>query len=386
MRLLVDALHQRSGGGLQVALATVDALPDVPGLTDFELLCVRGSPLAEQARARRIPLRQVPDSELARFSDFARGRPPIDMSRYDCVYTIYGPPIRRRGHAVNVSGVAYSYLFYPDVDYWAGTPAHRRPARWLRDRLRLSSIQRADGWVFETETLRGRAIAQLGLDPARTTVITPGPSPFVTNPRPCARLAQRLRMLPDRPRVLLAADFYPNKNLTAVPRVARACRRLFGESPLFVFTLDPAGPGATVIRGLADQLGVRDDVFFLGRVSQQSIGQALAEAHCVLLLSEVESFSSNIIEAFVSGLPLVISDRDWARASCADAAVYVEPREPGSVARGLAEAMGAARDRLVARGAELARTRYLTQSERAAAAVRFLTHVHQLGRIESRKK
>jgi glycosyltransferase involved in cell wall biosynthesis len=365
-----------------VALATVDAMPQVPDIPRFDLLCVEGSPVADHGHTKKISVLTVENSPLGRLRAFTQGNPGIDMGRYDCVYTIYGPPIRKRGGAVNVSGIAYSYLFYPEVNYWGNTPLHRRPAQWARDRLRLAALRQADGWIFETEAMRGRALHQLGLEPARTAVIPPGPSPFVENPKHSPRLEETLRLLPDRPRVLLAANWHPNKNLHAVPGVARACRAMFGESPLFVLTLDPEIRGASEVASMAARLGVSNDVCFLGAVSQRSIGQVLAEVHCVMLLSELESFSSNVIEAFVTRVPLVISDRDWARAACRDAAVYVEPNDAESVARGVGQAMGAERSELVDRGAHLAKTMYLSQQARAVATLRFLTDVHGMGRVE----
>jgi glycosyltransferase involved in cell wall biosynthesis len=301
------------------------------------------------------------------------------MDHYDCVYTVFGPPIRKRGSTVNVVGVGYSNLFYPEVNFWRGAPLHRRPEHWLRDQLRLSAIRHADGWIFETEALRGRAQKKLGLEPARTAVVPPAPSPFIRNPKHSSRLEERLGRLPDRPRVLLAASWTPHKNLHMVPRVAHACRSLFGTSPAFVLTLEPDSSGANELRSAASKLGVAEDVHFIGVVSQRSIGQALAEVHCVMLLSELEGFSNNVIEAFVSGLPLVISDRDWARAACADAAVYVEPHDPGSVARGVERAMGDERRDLVQRGAHLAAAVYPSQDARAVAAARFLADIRRMG-------
>lgn len=66
---------------------------------------------------------------------------------------------------------------------------------------------------------------------------------------------------------------------------------------------------------------------------------ALEEVDVILLLSELESFSNNVLEAFSSRTPLVISDRDWARASCGNGALYVDPHDPDDVARALAQAV-----------------------------------------------
>jgi glycosyltransferase involved in cell wall biosynthesis len=54
-----------------------------------------------------------------------------------------------------------------------------------------------------------------------------------------------------------------------------------------------------------------------------------------VLPSLAESFSATCVEAMHFGVPLVTSDRDWAREACGDAAVYAEPTDPESLADAL---------------------------------------------------
>ena len=52
----------------------------------------------------------------------------------------------------------------------------------------------------------------------------------------------------------------------------------------------------------------------------------------VFLLSKLESFSNNIIEAWTFGKPLIASDEEWTHAICGDSAIYVERSSPEEIA------------------------------------------------------
>jgi len=44
-------------------------------------------------------------------------------------------------------------------------------------------------------------------------------------------------------------------------------------------------------------------------------------------LAQLESFSNNFIEAWKMRVPLVVTDSDWARDACGEAAAYVDPEK-----------------------------------------------------------
>lgn len=96
-----------------------------------------------------------------------------------------------------------------------------------------------------------------------------------------------------------------------------------------------------------------EQVEFLGGLHREEL-PALFESHDVLLFPSLfEAFGLPLIEAMVMNMPIVASDRDWAREVCGDAAQYVDPHDPNGWLDAL-ETIEAGGERINARGLERA--------------------------------
>ena len=69
--------------------------------------------------------------------------------------------------------------------------------------------------------------------------------------------------------------------------------------------------------------GVEDIVSVVGSVENSQLASIYKQIDVVVLLSKLESFSNNILEAWKFKKPLLISDELWSRSICKNAAVYV---------------------------------------------------------------
>ncbi|MBD5830621.1 glycosyltransferase [Janibacter melonis] len=371
MKILLDASHQRAGGGLQVSHGILSALTDDAFAEhDWHVLAPEGSTLHPAAAQIAIPSDAYPTSTVGRQT---RGRSVVrgvvDTFDPDVAYTVFGPPVPVRAGVTTAAGMAYSNLLYPEVDFWAHLPRRTRWKHEVRDRFRQHAVRQASGLILETEALRRRAIERWGYEEEATTVIRPAVGPNLLDPEEDGRVRNQLNLLPSSATfVLLASGYHPNKNVDQIPAIALEAPELH-----FVLTVEPGSPGGRELREVSQRLGVSDRVHLIGNVPQVSIGMLYQHADVLLLMSELESFSNNVSEAIATRTPLVLSDRDWARSAAGEAAVYVPPREPSKIAAGLRAALDPVDlDRRLDVGSSILAEHHGTHVGRLRHVVRFL--------------
>jgi glycosyltransferase involved in cell wall biosynthesis len=117
--------------------------------------------------------------------------------------------------------------------------------------------------------------------------------------------------------------------------------------------------------------GVRvegDGVRWLGEVGDEELARLYRGARCVAYVSLYEGFGLPVLEAMACGAPVVAARNDAAAEVAGDAAVLVDPLDPDAIAAGLAEAVDR-RDELRARGLERAATFRWADAARATVEV-----------------
>ena len=101
--------------------------------------------------------------------------------------------------------------------------------------------------------------------------------------------------------------------------------------------------------------GLAGKIENIGPVPSQMLSQVYRRADALIFPTLLESFSRTYSEAMYFGLPILTSDRDFARHLCRNAATYFDPLDADSVARAMARVMqdGGLRARLVENGRRL---------------------------------
>ena len=130
-----------------------------------------------------------------------------------------------------------------------------------------------------------------------------------------------------------------------IPRAAAALKAARPELGFeFVLTLDESMPEVRALLAQAEQLGVREHLNNLGPVDVAEAPDLYRSCHMAFMPSFLECFSANYPEAMASGIPLVASDLDFARAICGEAATYFDPDSADAAAAailGLLDSPGA---------------------------------------------
>jgi glycosyltransferase involved in cell wall biosynthesis len=143
------------------------------------------------------------------------------------------------------------------------------------------------------------------------------------------------------------------KNLAALDAAARALREQGIE-------LLAAGSGRSYMRSESD-VSIKE----LGYVPDEELPGLYTAARVVLMPSLYEGFGLPCLEAMASGTPVVAANRGALPETCGDAALIVEPDDPGAFADAAVAAITTERERLIQAG--LSRAARFTW-ERAARA------------------
>ena len=216
-----------------------------------------------------------------------------------------------------------------------------------------------------SDAARDDFVTNLGLDASRIDVTPLGvraPATALPEPEREAELRRRLG-LDGGQVVLCVAQKRPYKNLGALIRAASQ----LDKRPLVVLVGAPT-PHEEELRRLAAELGVQEQVRFVGWLSEADLEAIYRLAACFVLPSLIEGFGLPVLEAMARDVPVACSNRTAMAEVAGDAALLFDPDDQQAVTESIRRLL---RDRelassLVQRGRE--RVRMFTWERTAAAS------------------
>jgi len=331
MRVLLDCTPLVVGGGIQAGLAVLEGAERTTG---WEWHAAVSEQIARQTDAHGVGhnVRLHPVQGRSRLHKVVIGLQLRSIEREvhpDVVYTVFGPAYTLF-RARHLQGFAVPRMIYPEV---------RVPNESLRERLeyrlvrlaKAGALVRAKFLVVETEIVRQRVAALLGLPKARIFVVGNTYSPS---------FRRELAALPARATgghysVLVPSSYYAHKNLESIPTVAQALRRSGLRDFTFGLTLEAGGRPWQNILARATALGVESHIRTFGAVPHSRIAELYRQADAVFLPTLLECSTAVYPEAFLAGVPVVTSEMDFAHALCKDAALFVDPLDAEAAAAAL---------------------------------------------------
>jgi glycosyltransferase involved in cell wall biosynthesis len=136
-------------------------------------------------------------------------------------------------------------------------------------------------------------------------------------------------------RTLYVTQYYPHKNLEALVELFATCRQRLSSVVLFITVARSQHGGVERLLRSIERLGLEEQIVNLGPVEPGILPSLYARCDALLMPSLLESFSASYLEAMAFGVPVVTSERSFARAICEDAACYFDPRSIDSICSAL---------------------------------------------------
>ncbi len=111
-------------------------------------------------------------------------------------------------------------------------------------------------------------------------------------------------------RLLTVSRLSPKDRYKGCDRVIRTLPRVLAEVPSARYEVVGEGSLRPELERLAEELGVRRAVRFLGYVDDQTLDQVYRRAHVMVMPSTGEGFGIVYLEAWKHGLPVIVGNRD----------------------------------------------------------------------------
>ena len=197
-------------------------------------------------------------------------------------------------------GVPYLVTLRGNETLHAGYPCRRMLIR--------RTLRHAARVICVAESLRTFAIS-LGVDPAKAVTIPNGIDPEIFYPRDRAASRRKYGIADDQRVILSVGALIERKGHH---RVMRALHELRAEGVraclVIVGSAGPEGTYEEPLRKLAAELGLQDQVRFLGQVAPEALPELMSAADVLCLATTREGWPNVVHEALACGTPVVATD------------------------------------------------------------------------------
>lgn len=220
-------------------------------------------------------------------------------------------------------------------------------------KMMTAAARKADRIITVSEFSKADIVRFLKVDPTRIEVIYSGVSPIFRKIKDQSRMDEvRRRYGINRDYIFYAGIYKPRKNHDGL---LRAMQRLIasGISTQLVIA-GPMNEGLIPLKKLAAELGITEQVNFVGAISDADLTALYSGAQVYACPSIYEGFGFTVLEAMACGAPVVCSPATSLPEVAGEAAVYADPRSPEEFAQALTGVFSddKLRARLIAAGYE----------------------------------
>ncbi|WP_327018706.1 glycosyltransferase [Croceibacter atlanticus] len=335
MNLIVNLIPIKKGGGQQVASNFINQSlknknHNILFLVTSETYC---HTLLKDLDADFISINNSISSRI--FFQYFKLPFIIKRNKTDVLYTMFGPGLNFK-NIISITGCAYSNIFYPEIDFWSDYSFKQRIKLKLIDYYRLKTTLASDAIIFENRSMQERSIKLYNFPKERTKLILPSISDYkFENNDSFVKSLNSINS--NNFNILLLTGWHKNKNIEIVPLILYEIQKQGRYDISFVITVHINHPDSVKLYNEAVKLKVDKNIVFLGSVEPHNIPNLFQKIQAVGLFSLLESFSNNIIESWYFKKPLFISNEEWSKSICNEAAIYVQRDDPKDISNKILE-------------------------------------------------
>lgn len=380
MNILVNCATLKKGGGQNVALNFLyHVLQTPPKDITLVFLVAEDSALKPVLeKSGQFAYYIAPSNPLSRIKfELSQSQDMLKKHSIDVIYSYFGYGFFPKRYP-QVAGVAVSNIFTPGVKFWEGYPPIQRLKKWAIDMFRLFSIRRADGLIFENTALATQARNMM----PKKQITTIKPSIVIDDSK--SHTAPMLdKSNPDKKYGLFLCGWHRNKNVQLIPEIASKLKTLGVDFDFVITATVDDSPLCQSFLAAQKRYAVADRIHLIGPQDKSVLPQLYHDVDLVFLLSKLESFSNNIIEAWSFSRPLVTTDAAWSRAIMGEAALYVSRDNADDIALKIQSILNddTAAEYLVKLGqAQL--TLFPTIAEKSALEFEFIKDIYKRSRAK----
>ena len=213
------------------------------------------------------------------------------------------------------------------------------------------SARLADAIIINSNSLRSEIDRYLEVDPQKFRLIYEAVDHDIFKPgdRGAAR-AHVASFGISKQFVLFVSSLWRYKNCDGLLRAWKLVRHELAGRQLVIVGAERDGRYAAELHSLVDELGITDDVVFVGGVPLEETARFYQAADLLVYPSLNETFGLPILEAMACACPVVTSNTSAMPETAGGVALLADPHDPASLARSLLDATGSGADGLRTQG------------------------------------
>lgn len=319
---LFNMVSIKAGGGQQNTLSFLENIKS--DFLDFEYIvaCTEGTLVHKYCIENDIANFVVQNSMKARLYYEFFGF--FDLKkRYNIkgIFTIFGSAPIISPKVYKISGCAYSNIFQPEIDIWGYLGWFKKTIKKLVDFFRIFSLLQSDEIILETPFLQKKAANGL-LKNKKVSVIEMAPSKLVTDK---LKNASSVDLNNDVYTLLYLSGPQPNKRVDKFLDVIYFLNKRSDKKFILKITMpENSVYFIDVLLPKIKELSLQDYIRNIGTIAPQDVSSVIQTADAIVNVALIESFSNNWVEAWASRRLLISTDADWSKASCKNAALYID--------------------------------------------------------------